>query len=134
MALMKFCASRVKQNYVRWSCFMFAFGKCTRKIIVKQNYVTCKNCTLDFHVECTDCDVNAAFWCDSCFHRVCHNELPFCNEPFIDFSCNLSKGFKIAHLNIQSVRYKVDHVRVLLNDNNIDILCITESWLDCNIS
>ena len=64
-------------------CKQSACGKCTRKIIVKQNYVTCKNCTLDFHLECIDYDVHATFWCDSCFHRVCHYELPFCNEPYI---------------------------------------------------
>ena len=45
----------------------------------------------------------------------------------------MSKGFKIAHLNIQSLRYKVDNVRVLLVENNIDILCISESWLESSI-
>ena len=33
------------------------------------------------------------------------------------------KGFKIAHLNVCSLRHKVDHVRILLNENDIDILC-----------
>ena len=45
----------------------------------------------------------------------------------------MSKGFKIAHLNIQSLRYKVDNVRVLLVENNIDILCISEIWLESSI-
>ena len=48
------------------------------------------------------------------------------------FSLGTPVFFYFKHLNIQSVRYKVDHVRVLLNDNNIDILCMTESWLSDN--
>ena len=44
----------------------------------------------------------------------------------------MSKGFNIAHLNIWSLRNKVDHVRVLLDENNIDVLCLTETWLDNN--
>ena len=45
----------------------------------------------------------------------------------------MSKCFEIAHLNVCSLRHKVDHVRILLNVSDIDILCLTETWLDKNI-
>jgi exonuclease III len=64
---------------------------------------------------------------------MCNDELPFKEGTFIDFNCNLTKGFKIGHLNIQSLRFKVDHVRILLNDN-FDLLCLTETWLNGNIN
>jgi hypothetical protein len=67
------------------------------------------------------------------FFKISNDELPF-SETFIDFNCIMSKGFKIAHINIQSLRYKVDHIRVLLDLNQIYILCMTETWLDSNIS
>ena len=63
-----------------------------------------------------------------CFFKICFNELPFADK-LIDYTFSLSKGLKIAHLNIQSLRNKIDHLNILLHDNNIDILCITETWL-----
>ena len=57
----------------------------------------------------------------------------FQRKIYYFFDCSLSKGFKIAHVNIQSLRYKVDDIRILLNDNNFDVLCLTETWLDNNI-
>ena len=38
-------------------------------------------------------------------------------------------GLKIAQLNIQSLRPKVDFIQILLNENNIDILTLSETWL-----
>ena len=61
------------------------------------------------------------------------NELSFCNEPFIDYRCAISKGLKVAHINVRSLRYKVDYLNILLCDNDIDILGVTETWLDSNI-
>ncbi|XP_072043447.1 uncharacterized protein [Amphiura filiformis] len=106
-------------------------GTCSRKIRASQPIVSCIQCSLHFHINCVPIDYNssASYWCNSCFFRTCLYELPFCEEPFIDFNCNITKGFKIAHLNIQCLRYKVDHLRILLSHNNIDILCLTETWL-----
>ncbi|XP_071963444.1 uncharacterized protein [Antedon mediterranea] len=42
-------------------------------------------------------------------------------------------GFEIAHLNIQSLRNKLDSVKTLLNEHNYDIFCITETWLNSSI-
>ena len=39
----------------------------------------------------------------------------------------------ISTFNIQSVRFKVDNLKILLVQNHVDILYITESWLDSNI-
>ena len=102
-------------------------------------YVTCKNCTLNFHLKCIDhvdiVDVvnNSNWFCRNCFHKICDNELPL-SDGFIDFQCTIQKGFKIAHLNIQGLitdnSSKVDHVNLLLNDNDIDVFCINETWLN----
>ena len=112
-------------------------GECMRKIVKNAHFITCNHCELDFHVKCINNDnipnANCNTWfCNNCFFKVSNDELPF-RETFIDFNCSISKGFKIAHLNIQSVRFKVDNLKILLVQNHIDILCITESWLDCNI-
>lgn len=40
------------------------------------------------------------------------------------------KGLKIIHLNCYSIINKIDEIRqVLIMESNVDILCITESWL-----
>jgi exonuclease III len=35
--------------------------------------------------------------------------------------------------NVRSLRYKTDELAAVLEANNIDISCITETWLDSNI-
>ena len=44
------------------------------------------------------------------------------------------KGLTIFHLNIRSLLYKLDQVKLMLMQANIDIMCITETWLNNNIS
>lgn len=40
------------------------------------------------------------------------------------------KGPKIIHLNCCSIINKIDEIRqVVIRESNVDILCITESWL-----
>ena len=109
--------------------------KCTRKILAKQKYVTCKNCTLDFHIDCIESnvvDICIDYCCNSCFTQMANDELPF-GETFIDLNCKLQKGLKIAHLNICSIVNKVDYLDILLHDNNIDIFCVSETWTESNI-
>ena len=69
------------------------------------------------------------WWCDHCYTRTTLDELPF-GDTFIDHNCFYGKGVRIAHLNIQSLRYKLDHVKLFLYDNDIDVFCITETWLN----
>ncbi|CAH1979547.1 unnamed protein product [Acanthoscelides obtectus] len=36
---------------------------------------------------------------------------------------------KILHINVRSVRRKIDELEAFLADENIDVLCLTEHWL-----
>ena len=35
--------------------------------------------------------------------------------------------------NIRSLRYKVDELKTVIENNEVDVCCVTESWLDDNI-
>ena len=43
-------------------------------------------------------------------------------------------GIKIAHINVNSLRNKIDQVRFLTCQQSIDIMCITETRLDDKIT
>ena len=43
------------------------------------------------------------------------------------------KGFKIMHLNIRSLTSKLDQLRTMLGNNNIDIFSMSETWLHAGI-
>ena len=43
-------------------------------------------------------------------------------------------GLNIAHINIQSLLPKTDQVCFIMHDNNIHILCITETMFDDTVS
>lgn len=110
-------------------------GTCVKKIVKHDAYITCQQCSLDFHIKCIDIsDVEKCniWFCDCCFSKTCNQELPF-SDCFIDLNCKLQKGLKITHVNIQSITNKIDHVNLLLHNNNIDVLCLTETWLSDSI-
>ena len=44
------------------------------------------------------------------------------------------KGLQIDHLNIQSLRNKLDELRLFCNEYKLHILSLNETWLDENIS
>ena len=44
-------------------------------------------------------------------------------------SLNARKGIKIMHWNVRSMIHKFDQFRSLLADSNIDVITISESWL-----
>ena len=46
--------------------------------------------------------------------------------------CRLN-GLTIGHINVCSLRNKVDEIHILLLDSKLDILGISETNLDCNI-
>ena len=50
-------------------------------------------------------------------------------DPVTDFGLP-SKGLKIMHFNVRSLRNKVELIRILLLSRSIDILALTETWLD----
>lgn len=37
-------------------------------------------------------------------------------------------GLKICHLNAQSVVRKIDELRFIFQDSEIDVICISETW------
>ena len=45
-----------------------------------------------------------------------------------------SRGLKVAHLNIRSIANKTDSLKLLLKDKPFDILTISETWLNPNIT
>ena len=49
------------------------------------------------------------------------------------YNLKCAKGHKIAHINIHSLINKFDELCVLIKYTDVDILCITETWLDNNI-
>ena len=47
-----------------------------------------------------------------------------------DVQRSYPKQFMAAHLNINSLRYKFDEIKEVLNDNIVDLLIISETKLD----
>ena len=39
------------------------------------------------------------------------------------------KGFKVVHLNVRSLPKKIDQLRIMLHDSNIDVISVSETWL-----
>ena len=54
------------------------------------------------------------------------------NNEFHSDICML-RGFKIAHLNVNRVVNKLDHVKELVHKHSFDILVLSETWLVPNI-
>lgn len=44
------------------------------------------------------------------------------------------RGFKIFHLNVRSITHKMDSIRLLLKDNNLDVLTVSETWLSPKVT
>ena len=44
------------------------------------------------------------------------------------------RGFKILHLNVRSITHKMDSIRLLLKDNNLDVLTSSETWLSPKVT
>ena len=49
------------------------------------------------------------------------------------FELSKAKGLKIVHLNIRSLLPKFDQIKTLLTQHDIDVLTISETWLNSNI-
>lgn len=113
---------------------LYSCAKCFKNVRPNQNYKSCDNCELYFHVSCIDFNSsNNTWWCYKCFTRTCLNELPY-SDTYIDHDFYLGKGLKFAHLNIQCLRNKSDQVKLFLHANNIDLFCLTETWLNDEFS
>ena len=44
------------------------------------------------------------------------------------------RGSKIFHLNVRSITHKMDSIRLLLKDNNLDVLTVSETWLSPKVT
>ena len=47
---------------------------------------------------------------------------------------NERKGFKVVHMNVRSLLKKVDQLRILLFNSQIDVITLSETWLNSAIS
>ena len=70
-----------------------------------------------------------------CAHST-FNTCPTCMSAhgILSKRVNQDSGLKIAHINVRSLFPKIDEIRFLLNNTNLDILCISEAWLDNTIT
>ena len=64
------------------------------------------------------------------------NSCSECKSAYGTFKKKIAKlkGLKVAHINIHSLYPKVEEIRFLLLNTGLDILCISETWLDEVIS
>lgn len=46
---------------------------------------------------------------------------------------SLMKEFKMVHLNIRSLVHIIDLLNLTLVETNLDIICLTETWLKPNV-
>ena len=44
------------------------------------------------------------------------------------------KGFKLVHLNVRSLPKKIDQLRVLLAGTQLDVVTLSETWLNGAVS
>ena len=51
------------------------------------------------------------------------------SDPVMNFGLP-SNALKIMHLNVRSLGNKVELIRILLLSRSLDILALTETWLD----
>ena len=56
-----------------------------------------------------------------------------CRHATLNFRFKNNNGLKIAHLNVRSILPKIEQMRIMVEQSNVDILAISEIWLDSNI-
>ena len=151
--------TKAKHKGIKYPCII-----CKSAVKVNQDAVLCVTCNQWCHVKCNVPreihESNRDWVCTKCYFNV----LPYSHSDVItdsdhnaydlgDLSQNPStqcvhpplpasstsmnlngNGLKLAHLNVRSLRNKIDLVRYLLFQNPFDIFAISESWLDCTIS
>ncbi len=75
--------------------------------------------------------------CDNELEQINCQDVPSNSLLGIDSEINIiakSKGLKIANLNVNSLMKHLDEIRLILNNNALDILAINESKIDNQIS
>ena len=54
------------------------------------------------------------------------------NRMCTDKAQTMVNTFNVLHINIRSLACKLNELQIFLNDNSLDILCLSEHWLDVN--
>ena len=49
-------------------------------------------------------------------------------------SLQMVKGFKMVHLNVRSLPKKIDQIRLMMHDSNLDVLTFSETWLKSHLN
>ena len=44
------------------------------------------------------------------------------------------KGFKLLHMNVRSLPKKIDQIRLMLHDSNLDVITLSETWLTDSVN
>ena len=57
----------------------------------------------------------------------------FIDSPMVTPTIKLSRGLKIAHLNVNRLLSKIHSLRDLLETHRFDVLTVSETWLTSNI-
>ncbi|CAB4032232.1 Hypothetical predicted protein, partial [Paramuricea clavata] len=111
---------------------------CCKIIRCNQARSSCMLCEHSYHLKCLGADYDLTGYCRQC--SVPSDDLRFDIEE-LNISPKLAKvielrGLKILHQNIQSLRCKIDELRLLLHKLNsgVQLLAITETWANRNIT
>ena len=135
---------------------------CNTSVRKNQNAALCIGCKKWCHVKCgvptTDFESDVDWTCHKCtfkelpFHDISESQSETIDAtiPYVDTSCNfnegqcntscntlegiLNRGLTISHLNVRSLRNKVDQISQYLSSNSIDLFSMSETWLDENVS
>jgi exonuclease III len=129
---------------------------CLRTIAKNHRFVSCTKCSVSYHIKCAFispkdytliCDEKKHFNCATCINDT----MPFPNDEnsLIELSDSQdhslvnyetfkdvlgSKGLKMAHLNVNGIRSKLDQVRLLVSESGLDLLCLNETKIDESVS
>jgi len=126
---------------------------CHRTIAKNHRFVCCTRCNSSYHIKCANISpkeykimqADNSFFCTVCFNDT----MPFSNgensylenaDSDASFNENTQslnevlgrKGLKFAHLNINGISSKLDQIRIILFESNLDILCLNETKIDDN--
>ena len=143
----KICNKPVKRNQMGLQCDNCDFwlhAKCLS--ISREDYLSLDNEPNPWN--CPPCTLSNFPFAD-CSHLSSISDSLLSSSSFLDdpsdpsnpsFSANLlssiknQKGIKIAHLNICSLYPKLDQLKIILHDKVLDILFISETWLNDTFS
>ena len=126
-----YCAKPVRKNQTSILCIQcnnwahVKCGKVTDEMFYSSFDWTCNIClmkSLPFY-SVDNAEQLKADEHSSKFVPVCKEKCEFANFP-------TQKGVKIAHLNMRSVRNKIDELRLFLKNNPYTIFTMSETWLD----